>query len=131
MRTKLTLARNREVRLMERGPWHSFSTSGLLLGTLFLAASLTPSLLPRSFSTQGVLSGYSLATGYGIGVFGRWLWAYMELPQPKGRVLRVVKLAVATGCAVVAVISLWHAAGWQNSIREAFRIQALPHIGST
>jgi uncharacterized membrane protein len=131
MRTKLMLTRNREVRLMERGPWHSFSTSGLLLGTLFLAASLTPSLLPRSFSTQGVLSGYSLATGYGIGVFGRWLWAYMELPQPKGRVLRVVKLAVATGCAVVAVISLWHAAGWQNSIREAFRIQALPHIGST
>jgi uncharacterized membrane protein len=110
---------------MGRGPWHSFSTSGLLLGTLFFAASLTPTLLPRSFVTQGMLAGCSLAAGYGIGVFGRWLWAYMELPQPKGRVLRVVKLAVATGCAVVAVISLWHAAGWQNSIRELMELGAV------
>src|SRR5262249_41165027 len=89
---------------MGRRPWHSFSTSGLLLGTLFFAASLTPTLLPRSFLTQGVLAGCSLAAGYGIGVFGRWLWAYMELPQPKGRPLRLAKLAAATGCAVVAVI---------------------------
>src|SRR5215468_2006443 len=89
---------------MGRGPWHSFSTSGLLLGTLFFAASLTPSLLPRSFLTQGVLSGFSLAAGYGIGVLGRRLWAYMELPQPKGPLLRVAKLAAATGCALVALI---------------------------
>jgi len=95
---------------MGRGPWHSFSTSGLLLGTLFFAASLTPSLLPRSFLAQGVLSGCSLAAGYGIGVFGRWLWAYMELPQPKDRLLRVATLAAATGCALVAVISLRKAA---------------------
>src|ERR1700730_5405245 len=68
----------REVRRMGRALWHSFSTCGLLLGMLFFAASLTPTLLPRSFLTQGVLSGCSLAAGYGIGVFGRWLWAYME-----------------------------------------------------
>src|SRR5262245_39558585 len=45
---------------MRRELWHSFSTCGLLLGTLFFAASLTPSLLPRSYLTQGVLSGLSL-----------------------------------------------------------------------
>ena len=77
------------------GHWHSFSTGGLLLGTLFFAASLTPSLLPRTFLTQGVLSGCSLAGGYGIGVFGHWLWTYMELPQPKDRLLRIAKLAAA------------------------------------
>jgi uncharacterized membrane protein len=108
---------------MARALLRSLSTSGLLLGTLFFAVSLTPTLLPRSFLTQGVLSGCSLAAGYGIGVFGRWLWAYMEFPQPKGRVLRVVKLAVATGCAVLAVISLWRAAGWQNSIRELMGLE--------
>ena len=108
---------------MGRGPWHSFSTSGLLLGTLFFAASLTPSLLPRSFLAQGVLSGCSLAAGYGIGVFGRWLWAYMELPQPKDRLLRVATLAAATGCALVAVISLRKAARWQNSIRELMQLE--------
>jgi uncharacterized membrane protein len=73
--------------------------------------------------TQGVLSGFSLAAGYGIGVFGRWLWAYMELPQLKGRLLRVAKLAAATGCAVVAIIFLRQAAGWQNSIRELMALK--------
>src|SRR6516162_1530205 len=110
-------------RAITRELWHSFSTGGLLLGTLFFAASLTPTLLPRSFLTQGVLAGCSLAAGYGIGVFGRWLWAYMELPPPKGRLLRLAKLAAATGCAVVAVISLRKAARWQNSIRELMQLE--------
>jgi len=108
---------------MGRGLWHSTSTCGLLLGTLFFAASLTPTLLPRSFSTQGVLSGFSLAAGYGIGVFGRWLWEYMELPQPKGGLRRVVELTAATGCAVVAVVFLFQAARWQNSIRELMDLE--------
>jgi uncharacterized membrane protein len=68
--------------------------------------------------TQGVLSGFSLVAGYGIGVLGAWLWAHMELVQLNGRFLRVARLAAATACAFVAVISLWQAARWQNSIRE-------------
>src|SRR5262245_29670845 len=91
----------------------------------FFGASLTPSLLPRSYLTQGVLSGFSLAAGYGIGEFGRWLWAYMELPPPEERLLRIAKLAAATGCAIVAIICLWQAAGWQNSIRELMRLEPL------
>ena len=75
-------------------------------------ASLTPTLLPRNFLTQGVLSGCSLATGYGIGVFGCWLWAYMELPQPKALLLHVAKFAAAAGCAVVAIICLSRTAVW-------------------
>ena len=113
---------------MGRGQWHSFSTCGLVLGTLFFAASLTPSLLPRSFLTQGLVSGCSLAAGCGIGVSGRWLWAYMGLPQLKGRLLRVAMLAAATGCAVVAVIFLWQAAGWQNSIRELMELKLVDTV---
>src|SRR5215472_9703184 len=114
----LTAANRSQVIARGLWLWHSLSTGGLLLGTLFFAASLTPSLLPRTFLTQGVLSGCSLAAGYGIGVFGAWLWTYTEFIQPDGRFLRVAKLAAATGCAIVAIISLWRAAGWQNSIRE-------------
>jgi uncharacterized membrane protein len=101
------------------------STSGLLVGTLFFAASLTPTLLPRSFLTQGVLSGCALAAAYGIGVFSGWLWAYIEVPQLNGRLLRVAKLVVATGCAVVAITSLWQAARWQNSIRELMELESV------
>jgi uncharacterized membrane protein len=111
-----------KVPRMGRGLWRSFSAGGLLLGTLFFAAALTPTLLPRNFVTQGVLSGLSLAAGYGIGVFGRWLWAYVELPKPRGRLLWLAKLAAAIGCAIVAVIYLWRAAQWQNSIRELMQL---------
>ncbi|MER8791775.1 alpha/beta-hydrolase family protein [Mesorhizobium sp. M0983] len=96
--------------------WRSLSPGGLILGTLFFAASLTPTLLPRTFLTQGVLSGFSLAAGYGIGVFGRWLWIYLELPAPRN--LRVTNLLAAVGCLLLASIFLWRAAQWQNSIRK-------------
>ena len=59
--------------------WRSLAAGGLVLGTLFFVASLTPTLIPRTYLTQGVLSGACFAVGYGIGVAWRWLWTYMEL----------------------------------------------------
>jgi uncharacterized membrane protein len=103
--------------------WHSFSLIGLLVGTLFFAASLTPMLVPRTFMMQGVLSGLSAAVGYGIGVFGGWLWAYLELPAPKNRVLLVTKLAAALACGAIAMAFLWQASAWQNSIRTLMGVE--------
>jgi len=112
---------------MSRELWRSFSTGGLLLGALFFAASLTPTLLPRTFLTQGVLSGCALASGYGLGVLGGSLLAYMEVARLNG-FLRVAKLAAATGCAIIAVICLWQAAQWQNSIRELMQLQPVDTV---
>lgn len=50
------------------------SLSGAVLATGFLAMSLTPSLLPRTWLIQGLISGVSAATGYAIGaLLGRLL----------------------------------------------------------
>jgi uncharacterized membrane protein len=103
--------------------WESFSAVGLLAGTLFFAASLTPSLVPRNFLTQGVLSGCSLAAGYGIGVFGLWLWNYLELPKPRPRVARAIKLGATGLFAIVAIAFLWRASDWQNSIRLLMELE--------
>ena len=100
----------------------SFSAVGLLLGTLFFAASLTPSLLPRNFITQGALSGVSLAAGYGVGIFGYWLWTYLELPRPGARTQRIVKLAAIFVFTIMAIAFLWRAADWQNTIRELMQM---------
>ena len=44
---------------------------GVAFGTLFFCLSLTPSLLPRDWLFQGLISGLNAAIGYGIGVFAR------------------------------------------------------------
>jgi len=118
-----------EIRTRLR-PWFawimgSLCTAGLLLGTLFFAASLTPSLLPRSHGMQGVVSGLSLAAGYGLGVFGRWLWRYLELPVPAPRHQRIVTIIAAILCIVTALIFLRQASEWQNSIRMLMELEPL------
>jgi uncharacterized membrane protein len=94
------------------------STPGLLLGTLFFAVSLAPSLLPRPFLFQGLVSGISLTLGYVIGIFLRWLWGYLELPLPGERTDRHIKLVAAGVCLTVAAGFLWNAAAWQNDLRS-------------
>jgi len=47
----------------------------------------------------------------------------MELVQLNVGFLRVARLAAATACAIVVVISLWQAAPWQNSIRELMELE--------
>ena len=89
--------------------WSSLSLPGLVIGVLFFAVSLTPSLIPRPYMLQGVLSGCSLAAGYGLGVFGRWLWHYLELPALAPRLGRVIRVLAVAGCAGVAIVFLWQA----------------------
>ena len=103
--------------------WRSLSGTGLLLGTLFFAASLTPSLIPRTYFTQGVLAGGVFAIGYGLGVFWRWLWGYLELPTLRERTLRIANLVIAFLCAATATAFLWRAAEWQNSIRTLMELE--------
>lgn len=49
----------------------SLSGVGIALGTLFFAAALTPSLVPRTYMMQGILGGVAFGSGYGIGVLWR------------------------------------------------------------
>ncbi len=103
--------------------WHSLSGIGLVLGTLFFAASLTPTLVPRTYLTQGVLAGACFALGYGIGVFWRWLWAYLELPEPGEKLRFHANTVIAVLCAAVALYFLWNTAAWQNSIRQLMQME--------
>ncbi|WP_046118816.1 alpha/beta-hydrolase family protein [Sinorhizobium sp. PC2] len=103
----------------------SFSTSGLLVGVLFFAVSLTPSLIPRPYLIQAVISGFSLAAGYAIGVFLRWLWSFFELPEPTVRRARTLKIAAAIVSIAAAAVFLWQAAGWQNTVRHLMGLESI------
>lgn len=114
-------------RILRRiGPWFErVSMPGLLWGTLFFAASLTPSMIPRHFLVQGVLSGLSFALGYGLGVLLERLWDYLHLRRPGAQLLRRLKRAVVAICLVIVVLFLWWATGWQNSVRTALHMPRL------
>ncbi|MBP9821091.1 hypothetical protein KBC85_03040, partial [Candidatus Saccharibacteria bacterium] len=54
-----------------------FNYLGLVFAVIFFALSVAPSLLPRTAYIQGLVTGLSVASGYGIGVLIsaviRWL----------------------------------------------------------
>ena len=105
--------------------WNSFSFVGLVFGTLLFAASVTPSLLPRNYVVQGVLSGFALATGYGLGIITVWLWQFWELPRPGVRLDRISKLVSAISAALVFGWFLRQMTFWQNSIRQLMEMEPL------
>ncbi|TWF47385.1 putative membrane protein [Neorhizobium alkalisoli] len=96
----------------------SLSAGGLVLGTIFFVASLTPTLIPRSLLMQGGLSGGCFAIGYGLGVAWRWLWRYMQLREPRDRYRKIMKIGAFAICLPLAMLFLYKTTGWQNSIRE-------------
>jgi Predicted membrane protein len=100
-----------------RGQLTSLTSIGFVFGTLSFSAALTPTLVPRSYLTQGVLAGACFAIGYGLGVFLQWLWRYLELPEPQARMRQAAISLVAVFCLSVAILFLWWSEEWQNSVR--------------
>ena len=105
-----------------------FSTLGLLLGTLFFALSLTPSLLPRGDFVQGMISGLSMVAGYGCGVFLAWLWLYLGLAAPGRRLQRVLQTLAAFFCGMLAISFLIQANDWQNSVRSLMEMPEVDQV---
>lgn len=105
--------------------WSSFSFVGLVFATLFFAGSVTPSLIPRPFAVQGILSGVALATGYGVGILFVWLWQFWELPKPPEWLATASRRTTAIVTAIVFVVFLRQMTFWQNSIRELMDMQPL------
>jgi uncharacterized membrane protein len=114
--------------LLFRFAW-SFSPLGLALGTLFFAASLTPSLVPRPPVIQGALGGACLGVGYGIGYAAQTLWRWLGLPSP-WRAWRYAAVAAAIGgCALAVGLALWWSAGWQNRLRAVMGMEPIDETG--
>ena len=97
---------------------------GLAFGFLAFLCSVTPSLLPRSWAAQGLVSGLAVTAAYAIGAavtqIGRWAGVPPLAPRTNRRIRRVI---VAVG-AVSVVVALALGASWQNDVRRAVGIPA-------
>ena len=99
--------------------------AGLVVGTAWALLAMTPSLVPRNWLFQGVVSGISAAVGYGVGVALVWLaarsqrwrqlaeWVRCRVPPFARRAVQVT-LLVAAPVAVLAMLVV--AARWQREI---------------
>lgn len=105
--------------------WQALPTASLaamVVATLFFAASLAPSLVPRDTPIQGVLSGISVAAGYGIGLALSSGWRFFQFPRPE---FRYLPLGAGAACAAVVALTLSQATGWQNGLRA---LMAMPPL---
>ena len=100
-----------------------FSIPCFLLGLLFFAASLTPSLIPRGPAVQGVLGGLVMAIGYLIGQVVALLWRAADFPVLSGRPARLLTAAVAIPIVAFFVWVLWSSRTWQNDIRAKMGLE--------
>ena len=95
-----------------------FSYGGFIGALIFLGFSLTPSLLPRSPLLQGLVSGVSLAAGYGVGALVFWAGARAISWRPTERGRRVAWITLAVAGIAFVVPALYVAGVWNNETRE-------------
>lgn len=55
------------------GSRFELSWAGLFLAAVYFVVAMSPSLLPRTWLYQGIVSGICAAAGYGLGVLVAWL----------------------------------------------------------
>nr|WP_235569755.1 alpha/beta-hydrolase family protein [Nocardia salmonicida] len=115
---------------------------GLIVATMFFGLSLTPSLLPRDWFFQGLLSGINATIGYGLGCALSWIWRKWIAPRitwpaqvssawsrRPGWLLVAVKGAIVVACLVFAVLMSIKSSQWQREITDLMGMAPVSDAG--
>ena len=99
------------------------SLFALILGVLFVAASFTPSLVPRAPLMQGVLAGVVMALGYMLGRVIQVIWNIAAMPVARGDARDVILGLLGVGVLGLAGWSLLYSLTWQNDLRARMGLE--------
>ncbi|MFF0452055.1 alpha/beta hydrolase [Nocardia africana] len=123
LRTRGVVVYRRGLRLLRRleDDIIALNYVGLVGATVFFAWSVTPSLLPRDWLFQGLISGLNAAIGYGVGCLLEWGFRRLIRPRlrfrtPSLRIRYAVKVTILTICLLTAIYMLVLSADWQRQI---------------
>ena len=94
------------------------SLVGLAVGLAPVGLSFAPSLLPRPFLMQGVITGICVALGYGLGVFAAWAVRRLTKWEPAPRTRRIAWIVVLAAAVAVIVAADLAGTAWQNEVRR-------------
>ena len=95
-----------------------FSMGGLTGALICYCLSLTPSLLPRAWLLQAVMSGITTAIGYAIGTLIGWLLRSLIPWSPGPAVRRAGRWTLAFAAVLLIPLFGFLGAEWQHQIRE-------------
>ncbi|HET8993514.1 MAG TPA: alpha/beta hydrolase [Rhodococcus sp. (in: high G+C Gram-positive bacteria)] len=102
---------------------------GLAVALFFFAQSMTPSLLPRVWYLQGVATGISVATGYGLGCLVAWILRRCGVhPQWSAETRRRGWWVLAAVAVVVIPTFLILGSWWQQIVRELVGLERLERL---
>lgn len=102
----------------------TFSPTGLTFALTFYCISMTPSLIPRAWLYQALLTGLSMIGGYAIGSFLGWVMRRFGFTTPwPASVTRVAWWALAAATLVLVPWFLVLGSHWQNDLRTLFGME--------
>lgn len=103
------------------------SVTGLVVAALAAWVSLMPSLLPREWHYQGIVTGVSMLVGYGVGVAVRTLWRRLIAPRIRvhpdfdylgERLLVFARLCAPYVLVVYLITATATAIRWQDQVSD-------------
>src|SRR6187402_692180 len=97
-----------------RHRWYHVDYGGVVLGLVFAALSLTPSLIPRPIAAQGVIAGLSFTAGYMFGALSWYLAKRLVTWRPPARVQKYAWWYLLAAWLVGAITLAFAAVSWQN-----------------
>lgn len=108
---------------------HPPDFAGLVGALVFFVISVTPSLLPRSWIFQALVSGIAAAIGYAVGTLIGWALAAILRRVARGRHLprehvRAAWWGLALVAAVVCTYALAASARWQTQLRAVVGVSS-------
>ena len=115
------------IRKRLAGFGRSFNPVGLVGAVFFFCASLTPSLVPRTWPYQALVSGLSVITGYAIGIFAGWLGRRIGI-RPNWSPITRRRGWIALTAASLGTIAVYMVRGarWQSEMRALFGMPEVP-----
>ncbi len=101
------------------------SIVGICGALVLVALSYTPSLLPRPPLMQGVITGLSMAAGYGVAVFGAWVVKRFTAWRPGPRARRVIWIVVLAAAVAVFAAAVIAGTSAQNGVRALLQMDGI------
>lgn len=102
----------------------------LMLGVMFFAMSLTPSLIPREPMVQGILGGLVMAIGYLCGRIAALIWLAVDFPRLSQPISRILLLLLVGLALASLAFTLTASLTWQNDLRTKMGMQAVDSLNT-